>query len=203
MFKMDKKGLELSLTVLVTIIISVLIFIGGIAMVWKFFAGAEEIKGGIEQQTQSQIEALLRQGTEIVAIPVNTKIVQIGKEATFGLGIRNIGEDQGFYIVINFAGIYDKAGKTLGMGSKEFIEQNWLGSFKKQETSVIQRNKYEIYPLRIRTAASVEEGVSTPRNSVVVFNVCVMQGGDPGDSPCEPKNPAVYDRVRQIFIETK
>ncbi|MEM4246895.1 MAG: hypothetical protein QXR48_01380 [Candidatus Woesearchaeota archaeon] len=198
---MNKKGLELSLTVIVTLIISILIFIGGIAMVWKFFAGAEEIKSGIEQQTKNQIEALLRQGTEIVAIPVNTQTIPVGKEATFGLGIRNIGEDRGFYVGISYAGIYDKSGKPLGMGTKEHIEQHWLGAFKTQGPINIRHNKYEIVPLRIRTASTVDEGITTPKQALVVFNVCVFTTETMGE--CDPKNPGIYDKVRQIFIETK
>jgi len=198
---MDRKGLELSMTVIVTIILSILIFIGGITMVWKFFAGAEEMKAGIEQQTKDQIEAMLRQGNEIVAIPINTKIVPVGKEATFGLGIRNIGEDQAFYVGISYAGIYDKSGKVLGMGSKEHIEQEWLGAFRTQGPISIRHNKYEIVPLRIRAATTVDDGVTTPKQATVVFNVCVFLTEAMGE--CEPKNPGIYDRVRQVFIETR
>ncbi len=199
---MDRKGLELSMTIIVTIIISIIIFIGGISMVWKFFASAEEIKGGIEKQTQNQIEALLRQGTEIVAIPINTKQVQTGREATFGLGIRNIeGDKTGFYILISFAGIYDKSGKTIDIGEKEQIERNWLGNFKEQGPIYIDKNKYEILPLSISAAATVGDGQATPRGATVVFNVCVCAGIECG-SECARGAP-VYDKIRQIFIEIK
>ncbi len=201
---MDRKGLELSMTVIVTIILSVMIFIGGISMVWKFFASAEDIKGGIEKQTQDQIEAMLRQGTDITAIPINTKQVATGKEAVFGLGIKNVGEDQGFYVALSFSGIYDKAGKTIGMGTKEYIEQNWLGGFKIQGPINIQRNKYEPVPLRVRAATNVDDGQATPKRAMVVFNVCILNS-DPGeDFNCELGIPpgALYDKIRQVTVET-
>jgi hypothetical protein len=201
---MDKKGLELSMTVIVTLILSVMIFIGGITMVWKFFASAEDIKGGIEKQTQDQIEAMLRQGTDIVAIPINTKQVATGKEAVFGLGIKNVGEDQGFYVALSFSGIYDKGGQPLGIGTKEYIEQYWLGGFKKQGPINIQRNKYDTVPLRIRAATSIDNGQTTPKQAMVVFNVCILNP-DPGDDfNCELGIPpgALYDKIRQVTIET-
>ncbi len=199
---MNKKGLELSMTVIVLIILSILIFIGGITMVWKFFAGAEEIKGGIEKQTQDQIEALLRQGTEIVAIPINTKQVAVGKEAVFGLGIRNIeADEQGFYVGITFSGIYDEAGKEM-VGEKDYIEQNWLGSFKEQGPIFIDKNKYEILPLRIRAAMLVGDNQNTPKSATIVFNVCVFRTENAGE--CIPENRAnIYNKIRQVFIQTK
>ncbi len=199
---MQKKGLELSLTVLVLIIITIIIFIGGIAMVWKFFAEAEEIKGGIEKSTQEQIEALLREGNEIVAIPINTKHVQIGKDAMFGLGIRNILGRQNFFIRLDFAGIYDKKGKTLEVGQDEFhLEQEWLGNFQDQGPIDIDKNTYEVVPIRIRAANTISAGQNTPKGAIVVFNVCVHAGNPVPE--CVLGDPSIYDKIHQVFIETK
>lgn len=199
---MDKRGLELPLTVMVLIIISIIIFIGGIAMVWRFFAEAEEIKGGIEKSTQEQIEALLRQGNEIVAIPINTKHVQVGKEAMFGLGIRNILERQNFFIRIDFAGVYDRKGKTLEVGYHEtYLEQEWLGNFQDQGPIDIDKNKYEVVPIRIRAANTISAGQNTPKGAVVVFNVCVHAGNPAPD--CVLGDPSIYDKIHQVFIETR
>ncbi len=199
---MHKKGMELSLTVLVLIIISIIIFIGGIAMVWKFFASAEEIKGGIERSTEQQIEALLREGNEIVAIPVNTRQVQVGKEAVFALGVRNIRERQNFFIRTDFAGIYDKKGKTLEVGYDEaYIEQNWLGGFQDQGPIDLDKNKYEVVPLRLKAANAISQGQQTPKNAVVVFNVCV-HAAKPA-TECVIGDPSVYDKIHQVFIETR
>lgn len=198
---MDRKGLELSLTVLVLIILTIIIFIGGITMVWKFFAEAEEIQVGIEQNTQRQIEALLREGNELVALPVNTKKVATGKETAFGLGIKNIYETQGFFVRMDFAGIYDTKGKTANVGyDTDYVEQQWLGAFQEQGPITIARNKFELVPLSVRAATTVSQGQPTPKGMIVAFNVCVFPGNPGGE--CEIGNPAVYDKIRQIFIET-
>jgi hypothetical protein len=202
MSKPNKRGLELSLTVIVLIILTIIIFIGGVALVWKFFAGAEEIKAGIELQTKQQIEALLREGTALVAIPVNTKQVRLGKETTFGLGIRNIQETQGFFVRMDFAGIYDQKGRAAQVGyDTAYIEQHWLGGFQEQGPFSIGRNKYEIIPLRVRVATAISEGQPTPKGMLVVFNVCVFAGNPGGE--CEVGNPGVYDKIHQVFVNVR
>ncbi len=198
---MNRKGLELSLTVLVLIILTIIIFIGGISLIWKFFAGAEEIQAGIEQNTQQQIEALLREGNELVVLPINTKKVAAGKEATFGLGIKNIHETQGYFVRMDFAGIYDSKGKTANTGyDTDYVEQEWLGAFQEQGPINVARNKFELVPLRVRAATTVSQGQPTPKGMIVAFNVCVFPGNTGGE--CEIGNPAVYDKIRQVFIET-
>jgi hypothetical protein len=202
---MNKRGMELSLTVLVLIILSIIIFIGGIALVWKFFAGAEEIKGGIEKNTKDQIEALLRSGNEIVAIPINTQKVVPGREAVFGLGIRNIKpQDTSFFVRIDFAGIYDAKGKQLQVGYDEsYIEQNWLGAFQESEAVDIARNQFETVPLRVRAGPNLDAyGTSPPKGTLVAFNVCVFADQPLGD--CTPENREnAYDKMRQVIVDIR
>lgn len=197
-----KKGMELSLTVIVLIILTIIIFIGGIALVWKFFGAAEDIKGGIEMSTQQQIEALLRQGNELVAIPVNTKTVTTNKEVVFGLGVRNIKDAQNFFVRLDFVGLYDRQGQVVDSVTPDeaYLEQEWLGNFKEQGPVSIARNKYEIIPLRVRAASTVADGQQTPRGALAVFNVCVCENNPCGD--CVAGSP-VYDKIRQVFVEIK
>jgi hypothetical protein len=197
---MNKKGLELPINMIVLLIISIIIFIGGIALVWKMFGGAGEIQSGIDLQTKSQIEAMLRDSNEIVAIPINKKTADLGKDSTFGLGIRNINTDErGFSVVIGFSGIYDRAGKQIDIGSKDYIESKWLGSFKTQEQIYIKPKKYETIQLRVRAGTQVDDGVSTPRGATAVFNVCVF---DAEPSECVLQAP-VYDKIYQIMLEVR
>ncbi len=201
----NKKGMELSLTVIVLIILSIIIFMGGIALVWKFFAGAEELKAGIELKTKEQIEALLRQGTDLVAIPVNTKILPIGKEAMFGLGVRSTLQGKhDFFVQLAFDGIYTKRGKTLpgiavDPSLAAHIEQVWLGGFKEQGPIAIEHNAFEVIPLRVRAGRTINEGLPTPKGAIVVFNVCVCADNPCGE--CELNTP-VYEKIKQVSIET-
>lgn len=192
----DKKGLELSLTVIVLIILTIIIFIGGIALVWKLFAGAEEIKGGIELQTKQQIESLLREGNELVAIPVNTKQAALGSDATFGLGIRNIREQpKTFFIQLNLAGVYTQKGQALPHDGPA-IERDWLGSFQTYEGISIAHDKYDIVPVTVRAMPRPD----TPKGALVVFNACVCEDSPCGE--CTLQTP-VYERIHQIFVEVK
>lgn len=201
---MDKKGLELSMTVIVTIIISVLIFIGGLTMVWKFFGSTTEIQGAIDQNTKNQIEALLRDSNDLVAIPINSQQVRAGKEATFGLGIRNIQETQAFYVRIDFAGLYDTKGQKIeGITPDDtYVNEQWLGNFQEQGPINIAKNKFEIVPLRVRAAAMISDTEQTPRNSMAVFNVCVF-AGNPGGECALSNKMNVYDKIRQVIVEVK
>ncbi len=200
----DKKGLELSLTVIVVIIISIIVFIGGITFAWKMFKGAEEIKAGIDKQTRDQIEAMLREGTELVAIPINTKSASLGSDATFWLGIRNIHQDQEFYVRIDFEGIYDINGKKLDVfPDPEFVEKEWLGGFQEIGPTTIARNKYETIPLRVKAGAMISPTEQTPRNSIAIFNVCVFPNNPGGE--CEPANKinTYNDQINQVFVEIR
>jgi hypothetical protein len=199
---MDRKGLELSMTIIVLLIISIIIFIGGIAMVWKMFGAAEEIKGGIDLQTKSQLESLLSSGNEVVALPINTKQVAYGKEATFGLGIRNIEADQtGFNVMIALSGMYDAKQQPIGNADPAFVEANWLGTFRNQNDIYIGKNKFVVLPLYVKAGTMIADNVPTPRGITAVFNVCVCAATECGE--CTPNNPAIYGKIRQIFLQVK
>ena len=98
---MNKKGFELSATVIVLLVITIVIFIGSMFFLKTFFTGAQEIKGEIERSTQEQIENLLRTG-DLVAIPLNKKTIKRGNGEIFGLGIRNVGAQKDFTVISNF-----------------------------------------------------------------------------------------------------
>ena len=89
---MNKKGaLELSMNMLVILIISVVILVGGVALLYKFIAGAEEIKTQLDERTETELERLLVDQGKQVALPLDKATVSRGKNHVFGLGILNIG----------------------------------------------------------------------------------------------------------------
>ena len=201
-----KKGIELSMTVIVLLIISIIIFIGGITLLWKVFGGAETIKQGLDQQTQTQIQSLLREGNDIVAIPINTLQVVPGKPALFGLGIRNIKpQPKTFSVLLGSAGVYDRQGKPIA-SSKEYLEENWLGNFKTIGNINLAHNQDVTIPLHVRTTPYIDSYDNRPpKGSLVVFNVCVLEDTElpPPEAVCDAKNPAAYGGVHQIFVEIK
>ena len=68
---------------------------------------------------------------------------------------------------------------------------------------MIKQGQFEIVPLRVRVASSVDIQSPTPRGSIVVFNVCVFAGQAGGE--CVIQNAgATYDgRIHQVFIEVR
>src|SRR3989338_1661935 len=92
---MNHKGaIELSVNTLVVVIISLVILAGGITLLYKFIAGAEEIKADLDARTTEELERLLVQQGKKVALPLHVADVERGKTHVFGLGILNALEAQ-------------------------------------------------------------------------------------------------------------
>ncbi len=97
----SKKAMELSINFIVMLIIAMALFSFGIWFAYKFFGGAEKMRTDLDEQTQQQIENLLMQGNERVVIPFNSKTLDKGNSAIFGVGILNvIGETHTFTMQI-------------------------------------------------------------------------------------------------------
>lgn len=103
-----KKGFELSISFLVTIIIGIVLLVSGIVLLNQFIGGSLEIKQQLDERTEQQLSALLESG-ELVAIPVNTATVQRGDSKVLGLGIINLEENPvAFSVSLALSKAYDK-----------------------------------------------------------------------------------------------
>ncbi|MBS3116343.1 hypothetical protein J4421_01980 [Candidatus Woesearchaeota archaeon] len=90
---MKKKGaIDLSINTIVIVIISFVILSSGIALLYKFITQAEEIKGDLDSRTEAELERLLVDQGQKVALPLHTQVIPRGESHTFGLGILNIGD---------------------------------------------------------------------------------------------------------------
>lgn len=173
---MNKKGFELSATIIVLIIITIVIFIGSLYFLKTFFTGAEQIKGEIEHSTQERIESLLRSG-DLVAIPLNKKVIKKGTGEAFGLGIRNVGADKSFTVVTNFHKAFGPDGKTPIVDADPFfIAENWLlyseGPYR------LRSNELKLIPISITVGNAIDYSGTSTKPGTYVFNVCVFKGTD-------------------------
>ena len=84
-----KKGIQLSINFLVTIIIGIVLLVLGILILRQFIGGAEEIKEDLDARTEAQLSNLLSAGQQ-VAVPFNSQTIRRGDGYLFGLGILNI-----------------------------------------------------------------------------------------------------------------
>lgn len=89
----NRKGIEFTVTFLVSLILAVAVLGASLVLVNQFFSAAHKEKASIDAQTESQIMSMLAGGSK-VAIPVNTVETKIGKLATFGVGILNVLREQ-------------------------------------------------------------------------------------------------------------
>ncbi len=89
---MHKKGaIGLAVDVLVIIIISLVILTGGIVILYKFIGGAEQTKAQLDERTNEELERLLVDQGQLVALPLHVASIQRGESHVFGIGILNIG----------------------------------------------------------------------------------------------------------------
>lgn len=75
-----------------------LIFLG------KFFGNAEKMRMNMDEQTKMQIRKIIEDGAK-VAIPLYSGSVDAGDAEVFGLGIKNIGDKEWFYINVECSGV--------------------------------------------------------------------------------------------------
>jgi hypothetical protein len=88
----NRKGIELTVSFIVTIILAIAVLGGSLVLMNNFFTAAHKEKASIDAQTESQILSMLAGGSK-VAIPINTVETKISKLATFGVGILNVLRD--------------------------------------------------------------------------------------------------------------
>ena len=117
---MRRKGaISLSINTLVVIIISLVILSGGITLLYKFIHGAKDIKGELDKKTQDELERLLVQQGQRVALPLHVADVNRGDTHIFGIGILNTYDtQQTFFIKISLSKAVDEFEKEMQVDKK-------------------------------------------------------------------------------------
>ncbi|MBI4016615.1 MAG: hypothetical protein HY363_02885 [Candidatus Aenigmarchaeota archaeon] len=203
---MNKKGIELPLSAIVTVILMVMILAGAIVLTFRFFAGAEEIRAEIDRSTREQISSLLRTGNSLVAIPFNKAQLSRGGQKVFVVGVRNIAEKARFSVRVEFDSAYDLNEKPIVGVLPDFINDKWLGAFSTILGVQIDKNKIDFIPVVVKAQGAVSESTPAPRG-VYVFNVCVYKDAVLPLAPCqleqlEMTKEVFYDKtVHQLFVE--
>lgn len=92
MMKIHKKGaIGLSINTIVVVIISLVVLGGGMSLLFKFIGGADSVKNSLDTRTEAELERLLIDQGKLVALPLHTVTIEVGKPHVFGIGILNIG----------------------------------------------------------------------------------------------------------------
>jgi len=117
---MNKKGFELSISVIVTIIIAIVLLGLGVLLLNKFIGGAQEIKTELDEETDQQLSLLLEAG-EKAAIPFNSFDLRRGDSVVVGFGILNIEETQSFNFEVDESSAYDAENNALPFNADEWV----------------------------------------------------------------------------------
>jgi len=132
-----KKGFQLSMSVIVTIIIGIVLLGMGILLLNKFIGGAQEIKAELDAETDKQLSVLLESGQKL-AVPFNSFDLKRGDSKVFGVGILNIHEGQKFRLEIVSSGAYAKNNtQLLGANVTEWTR------YDKSEVSILSKEQFK------------------------------------------------------------
>lgn len=155
---MNKRGaIGLPINVLVIIIISLVIFAGGITLLYKLMGEAESVKASLDAQTEAELRRLLEVESQRVALPLHTAYLYPGDFHSFGLGILNIDEfGHEFDINIELSKAYDETEDFTEEAKTKMEEEGWLLFFPK--TDLIENNEYQLIPLGVKVPKGSRKG---------------------------------------------
>jgi len=98
---MDKKGIELSMNFIVTIIIAITIFFFGAKFIYNLASEAVKLEDLTTSDLDTRIGELLCGGDARVCVGIDRQTIQKGKFAVFGLKIVNVLDSQNFDILVS------------------------------------------------------------------------------------------------------
>ncbi len=201
---MNTKAIELAISNLVILILVIVTFIGAVTLTFRFFKGAEQIGELIDKQTQQELEQRLLSGNELVALYPTRATTRWNEPTTFGIGIRNIGQQGTFSIKIEFDRAYDTNEQPLQNTDKDYIEQNWLGNFATIPALSLKINEATYQGILINSQRKIAPTTPSP-HATYVFNVCIYKKPTP-DTPCQLTQDrtqlnAFYDKqIHQVAL---
>lgn len=187
-----KKGLEISIGMVVVFILSIIIFSMSVYLVFKWFGGAEQLKAEIDKQTEEQIVAALKTGNALVAIPIAVRQTEKGDAVNFGLGVKNVGQDGEFSAAVSFSGAFLPDGNPIYV-DEIYVNKNWLGNFNIIDTFRLRKNEQKLTPIQIRAYPTITEAAATTKGDYI-FNICVY------DKPLQNNQPWAECSARQYGI---
>lgn len=181
--KMNKRAIELSLSFIVIIIISLVVLAGSMYFIRNLFTSAQETQMALDARTEEELKTLL-QGGEIVAVPIGKKTIRIGKQEVFWIGVANVlATEKDFYVLIGFDSAFTPDGlyplavdETQRLAAQDYINSEWLlygpgphsisaGGFK---------------PISALVNVKPEMAIDVPtKPGIYAFNVCVFNQTNP------------------------
>lgn len=166
-----KKGIELSLNFMVTLIITFAIFVLGIKFIHSLAGEATELESLTTGQLDKRIGQLICESTERVCLGIAKKAIPKGSFDVFGIKVINILDGRDFIISV------EKPVPSGYKKSNEPIETNGI-KLKHRTSAFIGKNGEE----------SIGIGVEVPKDAVsgtYIFNVKALP----------------YEEIYKIYVE--
>ena len=146
-----KKGFELSLNFLVTIIIALVILGFGVRFVYNLASQATQMSDITTEQLDKKIGELLCDSSEMVCIGVDKKTIQKGKYDVFGIKIVNIQDGRNFMLSVTPVG-YTKNNEPITDVGLDKIQVKYKDNF------FIERNGQKEIGLGVEVAKNANSG---------------------------------------------
>lgn len=189
-FPKGKKGFELSINLIVTLILAIVILSFGIYFVKMIYEKSTEMKLTLDQQTEIELERLMDSGEKVSIYP-GRRTVGSGEMATFGLGVLNIQDIKNFKIKIKFD-------ESIGLRAiPKILTAEKSGENSLTISKTIEKNNKE------KTLIGIK--ISNAGKGTHVFNVDVYYDKDGNDDGYininDPNN--IYDSTHKIYVNIK
>lgn len=160
----NKKGFELSINFVVTIVIALAVLGLGIVLLRNFVGGTIDLQETLDAETDSQLENLLDSGTP-VAVPLNRAEVRRGDNHIFGIGVRNTEVFSSFLIDISLSA-------AVGANNEDYSGEVDLGEWIRYDSSPFSLQPNEKHKISLR--------VNPPNDALkgtYVFSIRVQRDG--------------------------
>mgnify|MGYP001594278339 CR=1 FL=1 len=94
---------------------------------YKFVGGAQDFKKGIDAKTDAELERLLVDQGQKVALPLYTATVERGENHVFGIGILNIREETSqFRVQVELSKVVDAQEQDITAQIDKSAVEKWL-----------------------------------------------------------------------------
>jgi hypothetical protein len=159
-----KAALSLPVNMLVMIILSIVIFSAGIALLYQFVDISVDTKEELDQKTKDQIQNLLINQGQAVALPFNKASLEVGQDHLFGVGIHNLHDQASFVIETKLFRYTNSQGQV--QTSPEIIEETSSWMLYSGDEIKIEKNKSHIENIYLSLPDNAPKGK-------YIFNVIV------------------------------
>ncbi len=139
-----KAAIGLSVNVLVILIISLVIFAGGISLLYKFYHQSVEYKKDLDERTKQKLENLLLEQGKQVALSQNSANLHRGEDYTFGIGILNTrreNPEEEFQMKVELTKVFNENNDEITISDPEALVKEMVLYYPKPIR--VKDNEYE------------------------------------------------------------